>query len=217
MSPTPPTRLRIVGDGERPATEQSEPRWSEPERSEPDRSEQGPSSFAEAFRRHYGLVHRMLGVYGVDDALLDDAAQDVFLVVHRRWHDYDGRTAFRSWLIGIVRRVASGYRRAGRRLRDRLERLATPPQPPSIEARLVQRETLDGVRIAIDSLGTRQREVFVLAELEGLTAPEIAETLGIKLNTVYSRLRVARDRFRTTLAQQRERDERGGHDVRRNR
>jgi RNA polymerase sigma-70 factor (ECF subfamily) len=209
MSPTAPTRLRLVGDGERPASEQSESR-----RSEPERSEQGPSSFAEAFRRHYALVHRMLGVYGVDDALLDDAAQDVFLVVHRRWHDYDGRTAFRSWLLGIVRRVASSYRRAGRRLRDRLERWTTPPQPPSIEVRLVQRETLDGIRAAIDSLGTRQREVFVLAELEGLTAPEIAETLGIKLNTVYSRLRVARDRFRTALAQQRERVERGGHDVR---
>jgi RNA polymerase sigma factor (sigma-70 family) len=211
MSPVPPTRLRIVGDGELPP-ERPEPKWSEPER-----SEQGPSSFSEAFRRHYGLVHRMLGVYGVDDALLDDAAQDVFLVVHRRWHDYDGRTAFRSWLIGIVRRVASGYRRAGRRLRDRLERLTTPAQPPTMEVRLVQREALDGVRAAIDSLGTRQREVFVLAELEGLTAPEIAETLGIKLNTVYSRLRVGRERFHTALAQQRARDERGGHDVRRKR
>jgi RNA polymerase sigma-70 factor (ECF subfamily) len=211
MSSKPPARLRVVGDGEGRPSEWSEPERSEPERSEP---EGGPSNFAEAFRRHYRLVHRMLGVYGVDDALLDDAAQDVFLVVHRRWDDYDGRTAFRSWLIGIVRRVASGYRRAGRRLRGRLENLAAPPQPPSIEVRLVQREMLDGIRAAIDSLGTRQREVFVLAELEGLTAPEIAESLGIKLNTVYSRLRVARDRFRTALARRRKSDERGGHDVR---
>jgi RNA polymerase sigma factor (sigma-70 family) len=196
MTSKPPARLRVVGD------DAAQP----PERE--------PSSFAEAFRRHYGLVHRMLGVYGVDAALIDDAAQDVFLVVHRRWDDYDGRTAFRAWLLGIVRRVASGYRRAGFRLRGRLERLTAPPQPPSIELRLVQRETLGHVRAAIESLGTRQREVFVLAELEGLTAPEIAETLGIKLNTVYSRLRVARERFRTALARQRERDERGGHDVR---
>jgi RNA polymerase sigma factor (sigma-70 family) len=201
MTSRPPARLRVVGDDD----------GRDDAREQPDDE---PSSFAEAFRRHYGLVHRMLGVYGVDDALIDDAAQDVFLVVHRRWDDYDGRTAFRGWLIGIVRRVASGYRRAGRRLRGRLERLAAPPQPPSIELRLVQREMLGHVRSAIEALGTRQREVFVLAELEGLTAPEIAETLGIKLNTVYSRLRVARDRFRTALARQRERDDRGGHDVR---
>jgi RNA polymerase sigma-70 factor (ECF subfamily) len=201
MSETPPPRLRIVADDEPQPAKNAE-------------SEHGPSSFAEAFRRHYGLVHRMLGVYGVDEALLDDAAQEVFMVVHRRWGDYDGRTAFRSWLIGIVRRVASGYRRAGRRLRARLEQLHAPAQPPSIEARLEQRETLEQVRASIASLGTRQREVFVLAELEGLTAPEIAETLGIKLNTVYSRLRTARERFWAALARHREQQQRGGQRVR---
>jgi RNA polymerase sigma-70 factor (ECF subfamily) len=196
MTGKPPPRLRLVVEDEPRPIERAEP-------------EHGPSSFEEAFRRHYGMVHRMLGVYGVDDALLDDAAQDVFMVVHRRWGDYDGRTAFRSWLLGIVRRVASGYRRAGRRLRARLDQLHAPPQPPSIEVRLVQRETLEHVRASIASLGTRHREVFVLAELEGLTAPEIAETLGIKLNTVYSRLRAARERFGATLVRLREREQRG--------
>jgi RNA polymerase sigma-70 factor (ECF subfamily) len=169
--------------------------------------ESGPASFAEAFRRHYALVNRMLRVYGVDEALLDDAAQDVFIIVHRRWDDYDGRTAFRSWLIGIVRRVASGYRRAGRRLRSRLDRLSPTPAPACAETRLAQREELERVEAFIAQLGTRHREVFVLADLEGLTAPEIAETLGIKLNTVYSRLRVARDRFRAAMARERARDE----------
>jgi RNA polymerase sigma-70 factor (ECF subfamily) len=204
MSRRPTPRLRVVVDGEPLPAEHVEPEHVEPG------LEQGPSSFADAFRQHYGLVHRMLGVYGVDEALLDDAAQDVFMVVHRRWGDYDGRTAFRSWLIGIVRRVASGYRRAGRRLRVRLEQLHAPPQPPSLEVRLVQREMIEHVRAAVAVLGTRQREVFVLAELEGFTAPEIAETLGIKLNTVYSRLRAARERFWTALARRRDREQRGG-------
>jgi RNA polymerase sigma factor (sigma-70 family) len=195
MSETP--RLRLVGKSD-----------SADRRPEP--GGPGPSSFAEAFRRHYALVHRMLRVYGVDEALLDDATQDVFIVVHRRWDDYDGSTAFRSWLIGIVRRVASDYRRAGRRLRGRLERLDPPPAPASVETRLAQREELERVDAFIAQLGTRHREVFVLAELEDLTAPEIAETLGIKLNTVYSRLRVARDRFRAMMARERARDEQGG-------
>lgn len=200
MSEQPRPRLRLVGDTDvvdRPRpTDESGP--------------SGPSSFADAFRRHYAMVHRMLRVYGVDEALLDDAAQDVFIVVHRRWDDYDGSTAFRSWLIGIVRRVASGYRRAGRRLRNRLERLTPPSTPASVETRFAQREELERVEAFIASLGTRHREVFVLAELEGLTAPEIAESLGIKLNTVYSRLRVARERFRATMARERAREEQGG-------
>lgn len=196
MSAKPAVRLRLVGESD--VVEQPAPAGS------------GPASFAEAFRNHYALVHRMLRVYGVDEALLDDAAQDVFIVVHRRWDDYDGRTAFRGWLVGIVRRVASGYRRAGRRLRGRLERLDPPPTPATLETRLVQREQLERVEAFIAELGTRHREVFVLTELEGLTAPEIAETLGIKLNTVYSRLRVARERFAATLARERAREERGG-------
>lgn len=196
MSETP-RRLRLVGDTDDAADRSAE------------LGESGPSSFADAFRRHYALVLRMLRVYGVDEALLDDAAQDVFVVVHRRWDDYDGRTAFRSWLIGIVRRVASSYRRAGRRLRGRLEQLGPPPTPASVESRIAQRQELERVEAFINQLGTRHREVFVLAELEGLTAPEIAESLGVKLNTVYSRLRVARERFRATMARERAREEQG--------
>jgi RNA polymerase sigma factor (sigma-70 family) len=194
-------RLRLVGEPELVDRQ-------------PESGEAGPASFVEAFRRHYALVHRMLRVYGVDEALLDDAAQDVFIVVHRRWNDYDGSTAFRNWLIGIVRRVASGYRRAGRRLRSRLEQLEPPRAPASIETKLAQREELARVEAFIAQLGTRHREVFVLAELEGLTAPEVAETLGIKLNTVYSRLRVARERFRVMMARERAREDQGGKRVR---
>lgn len=152
-------------------------------------------SFAEAFQRHYAFVHRMLRTHGVDAALLDDAAQDVFIVVHRRWHDYDGRRAFRNWLLGIVRRVASGYRRAGRRLRARLVRIPVPADVIDLEQRYEQRQQLAMIESFIQQLGQRHREVFVLAELEGLTAPEIAEIVGVGLNTVYSRLRVARERF----------------------
>lgn len=165
--------LRLVGGSEETARSDSSGELSS---SPGDQAELGPASFADAFRCHYGLVHRMLRVYGVDESLLDDAAQDVFIVVHRRWDDYDGRTAFRSWLIGIIRRVASGYRRAGRRLRGRLEQLGPPPSPAGIEARFAHREELERVDSFIQQLGTRHREVFVLAEVEGLTAPEIAET-----------------------------------------
>lgn len=196
MSAEPGPRLRLVGDQD---TGEREPNPAESKA-------QGHASFAAAFRANYPLVHRMLRTYGVEEALLDDAAQDVFVIVHRRWDDYDGQRAFRSWLLGIVRKVASGYRRSGRRLRARLDRLSSPPPSPSIEARVAQREELERIELFIAQLGARHSEVFVLAELEGLSAPEIAEILGLKLNTVYSRLRVARERFRVSVARDQERD-----------
>jgi RNA polymerase sigma-70 factor, ECF subfamily len=181
----------------------------------PERGRAAPSSFDAAFRCHYTLVHRMLRVYGVDEALLDDAAQDVFVVVHRRWDDYDGRTAFRAWLLGITRRVASSYRRASRRLRARLDAVEAPT-PASLELHVSQREQLEHAAAAIERLSVRHREVFVLTEVAGLTAPEVAESLGIKLNTVYSRLRVARERFAVAMARERSTTKGLGH-VRSNR
>jgi len=206
MSSSPTPRLRLVGA----------PEVERPEERADESGARGPANFAEAFRRHYPLVHRMLRSYGVDEALLDDATQDVFLIVHRRWDDYDGRCAFRSWLIGIARKVASSYRRAGRRLRARLDQLRSPAPAPSIEIRVAQRQELARIEVFIAQLGARHREVFVLADLEGLSAPEIAEIVGIKLNTVYSRLRVARERFRGWIAQEREREE-ANHEQRQDR
>ena len=209
MSTHPQPRLRVV-DGDHPTEPGEDPVSEECAES----GARGRGTFAEAFRRDYAFAYRMLGVYGVEPALLDDAAQEVFLVVHRRWDDYDGRRAFRNWLVGIVRRVASTYRRAGRRRRARIQQLPQPAPPTSVELRLVQREELEQIDAFIARLGSRHREAFVLSELEGMTAPEIAEIVGVKLNTVYSRIRVARERFRQWDADRRkgQRPQQGGGD-----
>ncbi|MFV8750878.1 RNA polymerase sigma factor [Nannocystaceae bacterium ST9] len=167
------------------------------------------ADFAEAFRRHYRLVHRMLREYGVDEASLDDAAQDVFLVVHRRWHDYDGRAAFSKWLIGIVRRVAKDYRRSARRTQARLDKVVPPGSPADPEHRMAEREEVALVERFLDRLDVERREVLVLADIEGMTAPEISSVLGVNLNTVYSRLRTARQRFDAFLARHRAPRDRG--------
>ncbi len=209
--------LRLVADDERPVS-------AEVEREDSSSVESAlverhdPGSFVDAFRRHYRMVHRMLRQLGVDDAVLDDATQDVFLVVHRRWRDYDGRSAFRYWLLGITRRLASDYRRAARRLRARLDRarIEVPPtrpgrhSDPDPELQLGDRQAIALVDEFLVTLDDDRREVFVLADIEGLSAPEIAEALGVKLNTVYSRLRVARQRFEVFLRRQQSR-ERGSH------
>jgi RNA polymerase sigma-70 factor (ECF subfamily) len=60
----------------------------------------------------------------------------------------------------------------------------------------------------LGDLDEKKREVLVLSELEELTAPEIAEALGINLNTVYSRLRLAREEFDRVAARYRAREKR---------
>lgn len=154
--------------------------------------------FEGLYAAHFRFVWRTLRALGVPAAATDDAAQDVFLVVHRRLDDYDDRLPIRGWLFGIARNVA-------RRHRERAHR--EPPLQLVREGRapddtLQLREAASFVERFLDALDDDQRAVFVLAQLEGLTAPEIAETLGVNPNTVYSRLRTARLKFERAVARQ---------------
>jgi RNA polymerase sigma-70 factor (ECF subfamily) len=163
---------------------------------------------AEIYRRHHDLVWRSLRGLGVAAHAVDDATQDVFVVVQRRREDYDGRAPVRQWVLGIARNVAAKYRERSARKAARLE-LLEGDEPPVVahedatEA-VAQREAADLVTRFLDTLDDDRRAVFVLADVEGLTAPEIAELLGVKLNTVYSRLRLARRRLELGLAAWRE-------------
>lgn len=152
------------------------------------------------YRAHQDYVARVLHHCGLDAGLIDDALQDVFLVVHRRLADFDGRTSIRNWLYGIARRVVSDYRRGKRRGNRRLvlvaddETLAhTEPHGSRVEAGHVVEQFLQ-------RLDEDKRRVFLLAELEGMTAAEIGELEGLNINTVYARLRAARLAFERTLA-----------------
>jgi RNA polymerase sigma-70 factor (ECF subfamily) len=156
--------------------------------------------FRAVFLEHYAFVWRTLAHFGVPKASLDDAAQEVFAVVHRRLSDYDGRTALRSWLWGIARRVTSSMQRGEQRARRRLEVVQPPREPAIPDEELEQRQTIAVAEACIAELDDDQRDVFVLTEIEGFSAPEIADALGIKLNTVYSRLRVAREKFQRAFA-----------------
>lgn len=164
-----------------------------------------------AFRQHFRFVWGTMTALGVPQSGVDDAVQDVFVVAHRRRRDYDGRASVRAWLYGIARGVARNHRRRGRNRKEigagsgAQEAAAAPGPVP--EDRLDQRETVAHVETILAGLDPKQREVFVLTHVEGMTAPEIAALLGIKLNTVYSRLRLARRRFERDLASAQGRDE----------
>jgi RNA polymerase sigma-70 factor (ECF subfamily) len=138
----------------------------------------------------------------VRESQLRDAAQDVFLVVHRRLSEFEGRGTPRAWLYSIIVRVAAQYRRTQRRKQlDNTEdaHLVADSQSPGPEQDAQQNEHLRLLLGLLAELDPGKREVFVLAELEEMTAPEIASALEIKLNTVYSRLRAVRRELREAL------------------
>jgi RNA polymerase sigma-70 factor (ECF subfamily) len=164
----------------------------------------GESNFATFYRRHHARVWRTLSCLGVPDDELDDAVQDVFVVVYRRMGDPERYQSIKSWLYAVARRVAWRQRRTGARARNKLQQVArepTPSQTPPDEA-VARQQAVRFVRRFLDVLDEEQRTVFVLADIEGLTAPQIAEVVGAKVATVYSRLRLARRRFAQAVARQ---------------
>jgi RNA polymerase sigma-70 factor (ECF subfamily) len=163
-----------------------------------------PLAFESVYSGHFRGVWRTLRRLGVADTQLDDAAQDVFIVVHRKLESFDGRS-LRGWLYAIAVRVASDYRRgvAHRRAAQLPEGVRDPALDP--QARSELQESVRLLHALLEELPSDLRTVFVLAELEELTVPEIAEALGANLNTVYSQKRSARLRFEAALKRERAR------------
>jgi RNA polymerase sigma-70 factor (ECF subfamily) len=162
---------------------------------------EGRPDFAAVYAEHVDRVWRSLRSLGVPEASVEDAVQDVFLVVHRRLGEFAGRSSLRTWLFGIVLHVARNARRRERRKGGTTPLDVEPASPlpgPHDEAETA--EALSLVARVLEDLDEPKREVFVLGELEEMTAPEIAEALGIPLNTAYSRLRAARLAFAAALA-----------------
>lgn len=152
-------------------------------------------SFEAVYRDHVGFVWRNLRRLGVPETDIEDAAHEAFMVVLRRLPEFDGRAAITTWLYSITRGVASNHRRTDRR---RLRREAEAPVPDGRHGPVEQVERAQAVATVARFLATltaEQRAVFELFEIEGLRAQEIAEALELNINTVYTRLRAARQRF----------------------
>ncbi|MEW6433976.1 MAG: RNA polymerase sigma factor [Myxococcota bacterium] len=143
------------------------------------------------YQAHARQVWRTIARLGVPAAAVEDAVQDVFLTAHQKAADFDGRASPSTWLIGIAVRVAANVRRSGKR-----RALAVVPSSsdgaPTPHEQLERRRDLEALDATLSKLAPEQREVVVLMDLEHLSAPEVAEVLGVNVNTVYSRLRLGR-------------------------
>lgn len=163
-------------------------------------------SFQELCGRYFEFVWKCARAFGARSDEIDDVVQDVFLVVQRRGADLKDERLARSWIYGIARRVVSSHRRK-RRGRDArggepdVDSLSSSEPSPFAAA---ERNSEVGVLLRLlDGLDERKREVFVLSEILEMSGTEIAETIGVPMNTVYSRLRAARDDFDAAVLRER--------------
>lgn len=145
-----------------------------------------------AFVEHGPFVWRVLRSLGVADAEVDDLCQEVFLVVHRKQGEFEGRSSLRTWLYAICLRIAAAHRRkVGREIAT-----AVPPEPPNLSPgpheHAIRRQALENLDQALLALDEDKRAVFVLYEIEGLAMAEVAEVVGAPLQTAFSRLHAAR-------------------------
>lgn len=191
-----------------PAAQVPEPTGPSPAR---DASPMAVPSFEQLYQEYFDFVWKCARAFGSASAEIDDVVQDVFLVVQRRREDLRDASVARSFIYGIARRVVSAHRRR-RRQRDsrtvsEVESLRSSEQSPlaaaehNLQVRVLS-ELLEG-------LDERKREVFVLSEIMEMSGREISETIGVPMNTVYSRLRAAREEFEAAVARRKKSLERG--------
>jgi RNA polymerase sigma-70 factor (ECF subfamily) len=172
-----------------------------------------PLSFEAVYEAQFDFVWRNVRRLGVPDAQVDDAVQEVFLVVHRRLHEFEARSSVKTWIFGIALRVASAERRSIRRKSPHTRAPGGPVEPDTVadegadqEERAARAEGARTLHRMLSALDDDKRAVFVMAELEEMSAPEIAEAVGANVNTVYARLRAARREFEEAVARERARE-----------
>lgn len=156
-------------------------------------------AFEALYREHYPFVWRSVRRLGIPDGEVDDVVQDVFMIVHRRLGDFQGRSSMRTWLFGITYRVVRDRRRSFAARIDR-EGKVEPGRPPTQpDQRVSRHQAVGALDELLAGLDDDQRATFVMAEVLHMSAPEIAQLTEVKLNTVYSRLRRAREAFEAAL------------------
>jgi len=152
------------------------------------------------------FVWRNLQRLGVRPSELEDALQDVFMVVHRRLDSFDGSSKVSTWLFGISLRVASAYRKRAflKHEQGSLEFYEAVDENPlsDPEEQAQRREAELQLQESLESMALERRAVFVMFELEGLPSSAIADILGIPQGTVHSRLHKARLEFTESIARQ---------------
>lgn len=164
----------------------------------------------QVYDEHADFVWRTLARFGVPERDRADQTQEVFVVVHRQLASFRADAALTTWLYGIARRVAAGYRRRAYHRRETQDDgpAARSVSPDCPEETTERRRAQARMMAILDRMSLDQRAVFVMYEIDGLTGQEIADQLGCPLQTVFSRLRRARSVFEREVSRLRAQDTR---------
>ncbi|MCY0994622.1 sigma-70 family RNA polymerase sigma factor [Nannocystis sp. ILAH1] len=167
-------------------------------RSDPRPDDAKIRAFRELYLAEFTFVWATARRLGVPPTLVEDAVQDVFMTAYRRLDQVRFEVSARAWLHGVTRRIAARHRRTAARLSRRLAALAAVPTGPADppQDRLAAAEQLERL---LARLTGPTRAAFEMAELHGMSGPEIAGELGIPVATVYSRVRLAREQLQREL------------------
>ena len=159
-----------------------------------------PSAFRVLFEDQVAFVWRVLKRHGVPERELDDGCQEVFMIVHRKYAEFEGRSSVRTWIYGIAAHVALAMRRRAHAQREQLRpEVVFQVAEPGQEQALLQGQTRALLEHALRELAPEQREAFVLHEIEGMTVAEIGSATGVPENTALYRLHRARSEVERTL------------------
>lgn len=166
-----------------------------------------PADFEAVFNEHAAFAWRVLRRYGVPESELEDASQEVFLVLHRKLPEFAGRSSMRTFVYSVAARVAIGLKRKARFRRETPLPVGAEHSTPELERptpfdAAVQRQALASIEAALATLDPEKREVFALYELEGMTMAETASALSVPENTGLSRLYAAREEIRAHIRRQ---------------
>jgi RNA polymerase sigma-70 factor (ECF subfamily) len=161
-----------------------------------------PLDFESVYTQHFEFACRSLRFLGVEPGALEDAAQDVFGIVSRKLAEFEHEASVKTWIFAIVQRVAANHRRTRRRKREQLEPLTehslATEMGPDAQAEAARAAAL--IQQFAAGLDERRRALLVLGIFERVPARELAESFGVPLFTIYSRVRSLREELEKFLA-----------------
>lgn len=159
-------------------------------------------SFRAIFEENGTFVWRTLRGLGVPESVVDDAVQEVFLIVHAKLPEFERRSSLRTWICSIAYRVGANARRKIRRHAEiDFSTVSLQASDPDPEYHTAIRDSTRFVEQFCSKLSDPMRDVFVLCLLEERPASEVGALLGLSPHTVSSRIRLLRDSFRRELAE----------------
>lgn len=157
--------------------------------------------FRMIFDAQIGYVVQSLRRLGVREADLEDVAQEVFVAVYKHFPQYDATRPCRPWLFSFACRVAANHRKLARHRREihhaHFEHVES--DVPTPEERTGRRQDCDLVHKALLEIDFDRRVALIMHDLDGFAVPHIAQALNVPVNTVYSRVRLARQSLRDVI------------------